>query len=397
MPAIFARSRAARGHNARVNELDDMESPCELLGGLSRAVFMRRHWQKKPLLVRQAGPGLDAPVTRDQLFALAARDEVESRLVVRSSSAGRADWSLRRGPLKRRNLPPVTQPGWTLLVQGLNLHVPAAHRLLSRFRFVPQARLDDLMVSWASDGGGVGPHYDSYDVFLIQVKGRRRWRLQPLHDEQDARLRPDLPLKILARFRPQEEHVLEPGDLLYLPPHWAHDGQAVGECMTCSVGPDVPPGKGRAGPGLGALYRDPGQAATAQAGAIPARLRDFARQAVRQALAQPGALDRVLGEYLSEPKANVWFAPGSPPAEGAGVQLDARTCMLYDDEHVFINGEAWRVSGRDALLLRRLADQRCLPPQALQRAGSRLRATLAQWAGQGWLKQWPDDEDEPSP
>jgi 50S ribosomal protein L16 3-hydroxylase len=152
----------------------DISLASPLLGGLSPQVFMRRHWQKKPLLVRQAVPGGIDLVSRSQLLALAARDEVESRLVVQR--AGR--WTLRQGPLARsRALPPFKQPHWTLLVQGWTLHLPAARALLSRFRFVPDARLDDVMVSFATDGGGVGPHVDSYDVFLLQTQGRRRWRI----------------------------------------------------------------------------------------------------------------------------------------------------------------------------------------------------------------------------
>src|SRR6185369_3583435 len=127
---------------------------------------------------------------------------------------------LRRGPLARRALPPLAQPGWTLLVQGVDLHDAGAHALLNQFRFVPDARLDDLMISYASDTGGVGPHFDSYDVFLLQAQGRRRWRIGR---QRDLTLRVDVPLKILARFEPEAEHVLEPGDLLYLPPRYAHD------------------------------------------------------------------------------------------------------------------------------------------------------------------------------
>src|SRR6185436_3904772 len=208
----------------------DIDVKLGLLGGLSPRQFMRRHWQKRPCLIRQAVPGVQAPVARGELFALAGRDDVESRLV---ASGGKKGWSLRHGPFGRRQIPSLGQPGWTLLVQGLDLHVPAAHELLSRFRFVPEARLDDLMISYASDGGGVGPHFDSYDVFLIQVHGKRRWRIGR---QRDLTLRDDVPLKVLANFEPEEEHVLEPGDMLYLPPRWAHDGVAVGECQTYSIG-----------------------------------------------------------------------------------------------------------------------------------------------------------------
>jgi 50S ribosomal protein L16 3-hydroxylase len=146
----------------------DIAAASPLLGGLTPQVFMRRHWQKQPLLIRQAVPGVVPPLARGELFALAGRDDVESRLVVQADGG----WTLRHGPVAKRLLPSVKQAGWTLLVQGVDLHVAAAHALLSRFRFVPDARLDDLMMSYATDGGGVGPHFDSYDVFLLQVQGR---------------------------------------------------------------------------------------------------------------------------------------------------------------------------------------------------------------------------------
>ena len=178
-----------------------------LLGGLSPARFVKHHWQRKPLLIRQALPGVQPLIARTELFALAARDEVESRLI----DHGGGDWRMKRGPLTRRSLPPLSRPGWTLLVQGLDLHVAAARELLDRFRFLPDARLDDVMLSWASDGGGVGPHVDSYDVFLLQVQGQRRWRTGPV---KNAQLIPGLPLKVLADFEPTGVPTLNP---------WNHD------------------------------------------------------------------------------------------------------------------------------------------------------------------------------
>src|SRR4051812_14940872 len=194
----------------------DITLSTPLLGGLAPRTFMRRHWQKKPLLVRAAMPAAAlAAIGRAEVFGLAAQDEVQSRLIEQRD--GR--WRLRHGPFARRALPPLSRPHWTLLVQGVDLHLEAAHRLLSAFRFVPDARLDDLMVSYASEGGGVGPHVDSYDVFLLQLQGRRRWRVGPC---DDPAFQSGLPLKILERFEPQHDWLLEAGDMLYLPPGWAH-------------------------------------------------------------------------------------------------------------------------------------------------------------------------------
>ena len=379
-----------------------LDQPAALLGGLSPIEFMARHWQREPLLVRQALPGVEPPVTRAELFRLAEQDDVESRLVVRHGRGDGEDWQLERGPLPRKRLPPLRQPDWTVLVQGLNLHVPAAHALLTRFRFVPQARLDDLMISWAAEGGGVGPHFDSYDVFLIQVAGRRRWRIGRM---PDARLRPDLPVKIIENFAPEQEWVLEPGDMLYLPPGWAHDGVAGGgECMTCSVGFSSPHRSELARETLLRLadavddeddagtrpvvYLDPGQPATTTPGRVPAGLLRFTADAVRRALDEPGALERALGEYLSEPKATVSFEIGDALPAGCGVILDPRSCMLYDDRHVFMNGDSWHAADEDAEMLRRLADARSLDAATVARASDALAELLAQWCDDGWIHPW---------
>jgi len=365
----------------------DVNAPLVLLGGLSPQQFMQRHWQKKPLLVRQALPGALPPLGRAALFDLAGRDDVESRLVVHKPSG----WQVRPGPLPRRALPPAKQPRWTLLVQGLDLHVAAAHALLSRFRFVPEARLDDLMLSWASDGGGVGPHLDSYDVFLIQLQGRRRWRVGRVPDKT---LVDGMPLKILQHFEPQHDWLLEPGDMLYLPPNWGHDGIADGECMTGSVGFRAPSDDGLARELLqrlaqsdeveGRLYRDPKQSATATPAAVPAALQEFARDALEQLVNERGALARALGEVLSEPKPRVWFEAGVPWLPAQAVRLDAKTRMLYDSEHVFINGEAFDASGRDARLMQRLADERCLSARDGAALSAGARELLADWVASGW-------------
>ena len=366
----------------------NIEQPTPLLGGLSPEQFMRRHWQKKPLVVRQALPGIAPAATRAELARLAASEDVESRLV----TAFEGKWAMRQGPLPK--LPPFSKAGWTLLVQGLDLHLPAAHDLLARFRFVPEARLDDLMISYATDGGGVGPHFDSYDVFLIQVQGRRRWRIGR---QKDARMLDGVPLKIIANFMPEEEFVLEPGDMLYLPPGWAHDGVAEGECMTCSVGFRAPWRAELARelltrlmddedePRANKMYADPRQPATAEPGRVPIALIDFARDAAQRALNEPLALERALGEALTEPKPKVWFDDGAALPAGQGAALDRRSRMMYDEAHVFINGESFRASGRDARLMRQLADARVLSAAEVAQLSAGALDLLNQWAEDGWV------------
>ena len=397
----------------------DLTLSTPLLGGLSPDVFMRRHWQKKPLLIRAALADSThalpttqdtAPVvTRAQVFALAANEMVESRLIVHRA----AGWTMRQGPFKRTALPPLKQPRWTLLVQGLDLHLSAARELIERFRFVPDARLDDVMVSFASDGGGVGPHVDSYDVFLLQLEGKRRWRIGRV---TDPALVPNVPLKILANFVPEQEWLLEPGDMLYLPPGWGHDGVAEGECLTASIGFRAAGREQLAREVLqraldaaepierDPLYRDPKQAATDAPGRIPAALQEFASDAIARTLADARWLACALGEVLSEPKPGVWFgAPqdeaqqtagasadspeiAAPVAPTAGVSLDRRTRMLYDDWHVFINGESFQAAGRDATLMRRLADQRVLSARDFAALSAPARDLLDDWLAAGWMK-----------
>ncbi len=375
----------------------DITRATPLLGGFSPQNFMRRHWQKKPLLIRQAVPGGVNLLSRARLFELAARDDVESRLIVHEAGT----WSLRHGPLKRGAIPSLKRPRWTLLVQGLDLHVSAAHELLQSFRFVPDARLDDLMLSYASDGGGVGPHVDSYDVFLLQVQGCRRWRIGR---SRDGTCKPNVPLKILAHFEPEHEWLLEAGDMLYLPPGWAHDGVAVGECLTASIGFRAP-GRSEIGrevlqrqlddaepAGADVLYRDPRQVATSEPARIPAELRAFAVNAMQRAIADDRSLDCTLGEILTEPKPGVWFDAPTERSLVSGVALDRRTRMLYDAHHIFINGESFRAGGRDAKLMRRLADQRRMSAADRLQLSVEALALLEAWSEDGWLHPAPAAE-----
>ena len=365
----------------------DIQSPLQLLGGISPEKFMRTYWHKKPLLIRQAIPGFKPLLNRAQLLALAGEEGVEARLI---EQLGEGQWKLSHGPFPRRKLPSLAKPGWTALVQGVDLHNEAAHQLLQQFRFVPDARMDDLMISFATDQGGVGPHFDSYDVFLLQA-----------HRQKDFTLQEGLPLKILTNFEPEEEWVLEPGDMLYLPPKWAHDGIAEGECMTYSVGfrspkqdemarelflrmsdaPDEAP--------KDVVYKDPKQPAVTKPGEIPADLYDFAREALKKALAEPLALERALGEYMSDPKPGVWFEPAEDFGMIEGVELNRRTRMLYDAKHIFINGESYLAGGKDAKLMQQLADNRRLSVREVQQFSDDALELLSSWVDAGWAQSVP--------
>lgn len=378
----------------------DVTQALPLLGGISPQVFMKRYWQKKPLLVRQAVPGFEPLLDRTQLFELAANEDAQTRMVIQEPGS-KPGWRFKHGPFQRRALPALKQPGWTLLVQGVDLHHDRVHALMSQFRFVPDARLDDLMISFATDGGGVGPHYDSYDVFLLQALGQRRWRIGR---QKDLSLQPDVPLKILANFEPEVEYVLEPGDLLYLPPRYAHDGIAEGECMTYSIGFRIPNRAELARELLQrlaedaeeevgvALYRDPDQPAVDQPAEIPARMLEFAQDALQDALQDSRALARGLGEYMTEPKPNVWFeARPLSPNEGKtlqtrGIRLDRRTRMMFDAHHIFINGESFSASGRDATLMRALANDRMLSGREAAKLSAQAFELLTSWCAAGWLE-----------
>ena len=369
------------------------------LGAMSVDEFLRHTWQQRPLLVRQALPAIAPPLSPEALLDLAGDDTVQSRLV--SAFGGR--WRLAHGPFDAGELPALSRKRWTVLVQGVNLHNDAAHGLMSRFRFIPDARLDDLMISLASDQGGVGPHLDSYDVFLIQLWGRRRWQIAP--PGRDA-LRAGLPLKILSDFQPTASWVLEPGDMLYLPPGWAHDGVAEGACMTASVGfrapsrleflreflADAADDPGGADP----RFCDPKRRRSREQAAVPADLHATLRQWASGWRPSRLAIDRFIGRFLTEPAAQVFFdgvdyagfAAFKRSAQRSGLRLDRRTRMVYRSHLFFINGEVSPLPpGASPKLLRRLANARGLTPQqsAELLKDRAISAQVFDWAQAGWL------------
>jgi 50S ribosomal protein L16 3-hydroxylase len=363
-----------------------------LLGGLTPRQFLAEYWQKKPLLVRNALPGFSGLLSRDDMLDLAGRDDVESRFV--SQTGG---WTISHGPFARAALRRKAKP-WTVLVQSLNLVLPAADELMRQFSFIPYARLDDLMVSYATDGGGVGPHFDSYDVFLIQGMGQRRWRIG---NQKDQTLIDGLPLRILKDFRPVHDWILEPGDMLYLPPEWAHDGVAVGECMTYSVGFRAAPAQELAEQFLMFLqdrvclsgrYRDPGLKRQRHPAEIGAPMINQVTRLLADVHWDRNIVRDFLGSYLTEPKSHVVFDPPEQPLsekrfaagrDQRGLRLDARSQLFFAGSRFYINGELASIPREDRPVFRSLADNRALPSATpVSAAGQRL---LYDWYQSGFV------------
>ncbi len=365
-----------------------------LLGGITARQFLREHWQKKPLLVRQAIPGFRGVLSTSELLRLAGAGDVESRLVTRR----RRKWLLQRGPFSKSQFTQLPKKNWTVLVQDLNHFVAAGRELLRAFSFIPYSRLDDLMVSYATPGGGVGPHFDSYDVFLLQGKGARRWRISA---QRDLTMAPNSPLNILKNFKSEHEWTLSPGDMLYLPPNFAHEGVAESECTTYSIGFRAPSAQELAFNFLNFLqdklkldgmYSDPDLRAQTHPAEISAAM-------VRQAARLLKGLDwnnescaQFLGSYLTEPKSQVFFAAPEDPLDAAefrreiaarGIALDLKSRMLSHKTWTFINGECISTPPSAAALLRELSDRWMIAPNKfIDQTSLRL---LREWYVNGYL------------
>lgn len=367
-----------------------------LLGGLTADAFLRRHWQRRPLLVRGAIPGFAGFLDRASLLSLATRDDVQSRLVLRE---GRR-WSLEHGPFTRSRLRRLPARNWSVLVQGVDRILPDAAALLARFAFVPWARLDDLMVSLAPPGGGVGPHFDSYDVFLLQGPGRRRWQTSAATDPQ---LVAGAPLKLLRRFTAEETAVLDPGDMLYLPPRHAHEGVALTDCITYSIGFRAPGAQELASRFLEFLaervervgvYADPGLRPARHPGAIDAAMVARVDRLIGRIDWRRADIARFLGKHLTEPAPEVVFTPPRPALSARAFGIAARTQgvvtalatrLLYAGGNLFINGEALEPATDAMRVLRGLADRRRIAPAVLQRAAPDTIDLLHEWYRSGYI------------
>lgn len=366
-----------------------------MLNGLTAQQFLSEFWQKKPLLIRGAFPGFKDFVSLESLQALARRDDVLSRLIAEREG----EWSVKQGPLKASDFRGLKRAHWSFLVQGIDQLVPAGKALLSQFDFIPHARLDDLMVSFAPKEGGVGPHFDSYDVFLLQGQGHKRWQVS---QQPDHELIPDAPLRILQRFKPEREWILGPGDMLYLPPRYAHFGIALNDCLTYSIGfraashqellsqfliylQDRVTAEG--------MYQDADLKPQAHPAEISAAMIDKVAMAIKQIAWSKDDVAQFLGSYLSEPKPHIFFdAPARPlsyakfhqAVEKRGLHLSLKSQMLFIGEQLFMNGEQVTVQGAARKVLIHLADQRVLPgPLALPEAAGDL---LYDWYQAGFIR-----------
>ena len=372
-----------------------MNTKLTLLGGLTVNEFLRDYWQKKPLLVRQAVPGFKGLLDPQQLIGLACRNDVQSRL----ATYQRKQWKLRNEPFEPEDFEGLSKKGkWSVLVQGVNHLLPTGAELVKQFNFIPHARLDDLMVSYAPKGGGVGPHFDVYDVFLVQGLGHRRWQLSM---QKDQTLIEGAPLRLLKDFRVEQEWIVEAGDLLYLPPHCAHNGIAEDDCMSYSIGFRTPWYQELAEQFLVYLqdrieiagtYADPDLKAQQHPAEISADMLQQVSKTIRKVKWDDEDIANFLGCYLSEPKPHIFFdAPAKPLTEvrfgqamqKSGIKLDLKTLMLCHGSTLFINGDSYPVGQGCYRILRDLADARSLPPASkLTREAANL---LYQWYLDGYV------------
>ena len=363
-----------------------------LLGSLSPAIFLRDYWHKRPLLIKNALPRFAGLLDFSDMQTLARRGDVESRLI---HGSGR-NWQLDHGPFRKTDFKRLPKTDWTLLIQSLDHLMPEASALLAQFDFIPHARLDDLMVSYAAPGGSVGPHVDSYDVFLLQGSGHRRWQIGA---QTDLRLIDDVPLKILRQFKPQEEWLLGPGDMLYLPPHYAHHGVAEDACTTYSIGFRAPSAQELAHAFLVHLqdtlqidgqYADPDLRVQQHPAEISRAMLKQIGTMIARIHWTPADIAQFAGRYLSDPKPNVFFdapeqdlslARFTQLAHKYGVALDLKSRMLFIGSDFFINGEAFSVPPEEAEMLKTLADRRHLTAPA----GKALMQRLHAWYQAGWI------------
>lgn len=340
---------------------------------LSPSAFMKQHWQKKPRWIAGAYPAPWEWLTPKRIKTLATHPEAQVRLIQKTAKK----WQVHYGPLRPIDFKTLPQKNWTVLIQDLQHWYPEADDLLGLFRFIPYARTDDLMVSYAVPGGSVGPHYDSYDVFLLQGFGQRHWEIAQYYDNT---LQNHSEIKLISPFPAEQSRTLSPGDMLYLPPYWAHHGVAVTECLTCSIGFRAPSYQEWGDVFLNHLmdqltltgdYTDPELSATNNPARLPQSLIKKVHQKIQELLWNQSDVIECIGLTLSEPKPHVIFIPPKKPLnlksfqkilQHQRLQLHPASQMLYYGSHVFWNGESHEFKTNHLTLPKTLANNRKLAP-----------------------------------
>ncbi|MDX1800873.1 MAG: cupin domain-containing protein [Marinobacter sp.] len=337
----------------------------QLPGGLSADLFLKEYWQKKPLIIRQAFPGYRSPVSADELAGLACEPAVESRLVLEQENG--KPWQLHNGPFEPERFSELPETHWTLLVQGLDHWVPAVADLLDSFRFVPNWRLDDIMASYAPVGGSVGPHYDQYDVFLLQAEGHRRWHFGGHCDETSARIE-GTPLRILRDWQGETIATLAPGDMLYLPPGIGHHGIAEDDCLTFSIGFRAPSVDDlmtgftdflSTRPQAGLPVSDPDLSVQTDPGLIGSDVISRLKSVIEAQLTDERQLALWFGQYSTAPKNLDTLSPPTAPIapealveavnEGIGLRWNEGSRFAHvdwpDQTALFVDGERYLLNG----------------------------------------------------
>jgi 50S ribosomal protein L16 3-hydroxylase len=348
-----------------------MDYPLRLLNDLTPSEFLSDYWQKKPLLIRSAIPNFKGLLTQNELAGLACEDDVQARIIQLKENK----WIVRNGPFDEEDFKKLPKQDWTLLVQSVNHHLPDATSLLALFNFIPNARLDDLMVSYAPNGGGVGAHFDSYDVFLLQGSGKRKWKIS---SQKDLSLIEDAPLRILKNFKTEEEWVLEAGDILYLPPQIAHWGSAVGDnCMTYSIGFRAPKKTEliyeflsylQDNIAVEGLYEDADLKLQAHPAEIHQSMLIKVDAILKKISWNKETIVDFLGLYLTEPKAEVIFSPNrkisvkefEKKLAKKPIRLDLKSQLLFYQNNFYLNGDRLIVPSALIDCTQKLADHRIL-------------------------------------
>ena len=342
-----------------------------ILGKISNDVFLKKYWQKKPLLIRDAIKNFKSPITEKDLFRIAQNENAISRLI----EFKRGIWQVKYGPFKKLDLPKKINTPWTILVQNMNHHLPFAESFLNLFKFIPYARLDDLMVSFATKKGSVGPHFDSYDVFLFQAKGEREWKIS---EQKKFSLDKKSAIKIITNFKTKNTWVLKPGDLLYLPPNVGHWGVSQSDdCLTYSIGFRAPGTfeiqskfldfiQDNLITNKNDLYRDPNLNLQKNPAEINSNMIKKIQRIVNQLRWNTNSINNFIGQLLTEPiEGAVFETSKSMTAEvfikdliKKPLKLNPKTRMLFIKNNFFINGELIEADKKSIMYLKQLANDR---------------------------------------